>query len=443
MNISLTKFLFFSLFVGFGGVLIGTPVNAASNADNLIKLHEDSLNLRCVDDYYGEYNNQDEDITTNWTNILNPNSTTHNGRNIVRIGNSSSRQHDVWSDLQARISDGTGWAITYDDYRPGQQMVKLIIQNSVSNAYFEPNGTALWSDNSWYVVISCRNSDIRVDYNNSTNSTGKVGIIYESNIQWNGDLVYFINMTIDYPEGYDGIEPPLSAPGVTPQSDSVPSWYVSNAVNWKVSIHDKNFNTFDGNPWLCSPDGNSLVQPDEEGFAPVLYWQIWDDEDGFGTDLKANGYQSATAPIEWQAPKVQVEKEYRIAGWYDCGGDLEFSDAANLTFKINAQGSLQIDLFEQCVTETFPFINIQGCMNNLSTIINLLYFGEVKFPSWTFNPACHNLTLMDDWLGLPNGHQVCPQIPSSVRTVVTPFVAFMLGLVTMGFIRRRSGDFNG
>lgn len=99
--------------------------------------------------------------------------------------------------------------------------------------------------------------------------------------------------------------------------------------------------------------------------------------------------------------------------------------------------------FTQCFTVEFPFVDPFECADNFKLIFNLLTTGSITLPKWNFNPQCHSLNVLDEWLNLPNGYQVCPQIPNSVRSVTTPFVAFLLGIVTLGFINRHNRDVSG
>jgi len=207
---------------------------------------------------------------------------------------------------------------------------------------------------------------------------------------------YYVSMSTYFPEDYDANptnpfppDPPL------PPSEFVPNWYISNILDNKGTFHDTNFNTFDANPFLC-----------DEDLAPVLTWSIYRDLD---VDvLITTGVQSATAPIEHDFGKAEIDRDYYIIGQYDCGDTdpLQFDEFGVAEFTINRAGSLKVDLFASCVTETFPFIDPNSCFNNLYTVINLLYFGEVQFPSFTYNPACQNLNTIDEWLGLPNNYQV-------------------------------------
>lgn len=109
---------------------------------------------------------------------------------------------------------------------------------------------------------------------------------------------------------------------------------------------------------------------------------------------------------------------------------------------LNCDSPETID-FTQCFTNSFPYVDPFECLDNFVLIFNLVVFGNVAFPSWSHQPNCTTLNTMDDWLNLPDNYQVCPMISNEVRFVVTPFIVFMLGIVTLGFINRHNRDVGG
>lgn len=251
----------------------------------------------------------------------------------------------------------------------------------------------------------------------------------------------FSTFPVTYPDGYAGVDVPESAPEPGETSEEVPDWIAVNALDWKVTLSDQNFNTFDGIFWTCSEDGNSIVDGDS-GLAPVLYWEIYDSDTDPHTMLDS-GVISSTVPLEWQAPKVNEQRNYTIVGWYDCGGTLVFTESAVMPFTITMNGLLgSQDLMEDCVVEEFPWINISGCISNLGIVINAISFGFMGISNdWGASTSCRNLSVLGGWINAP-GQQVCPFFPSYVRDVVTPFVTFMLGLLMVRFLSTRSWEMN-
>lgn len=237
------------------------------------------------------------------------------------------------------------------------------------------------------------------------------------------------NVNRNLPVGYEG-EPIRDEPFVRPEVDYTPNWYISNIVDFKLTIHDSNFNTFDGNPFVCLSE-----------LSPVLNYEIWDRTDPEAEILLYTGLQSATLEINYQFPKVNADKDYRIVGWYYCGDDdFIFTDSSFYDFTITRAGINAIELLSVCMTEEYPFINFQGCVNNMNTAIQLLSFNVLNFNnSWSSTEACYELAVLGDWLNLED-HTICPQIPSYIRDVVTPFITFLFGILTITFISRNRGS---
>jgi len=93
---------------------------------------------------------------------------------------------------------------------------------------------------------------------------------------------------------------------------------------------------------------------------------------------------------------------------------------------------------EPCLTETFPFFDAEACIANVKIFANMLSFQTLSFgEEWTAPSGCHELTTLGSWMNLQNT-TVCPMMPSVVRNTVTPFITLALGLLTVGFITRRS-----
>jgi len=95
--------------------------------------------------------------------------------------------------------------------------------------------------------------------------------------------------------------------------------------------------------------------------------------------------------------------------------------------------------FVECFQETFPFLDLESCTDNMKILIGLLSFRTITFANdWTGSENCHDLTVLGEWMGIPN-YTVCPAIPQFVRTIVTPFITLALGLTTITFLSRREG----
>lgn len=430
----LLLFLLLPLFVVFGALIGAQSANAVSPYDNLIQT-TDKLTVQ-----YEQNSDTEYDLTTSYAGVF-----------LASSGQLTTDKSYIWQNgLPAHYKDAwdnkQSWGVI--QYKtPTQTYIRVIFSKldtiPVNFYQITPQLPAL-------VFNSITNTDIY--YINLTMQDSSVNnriLVTTPNVptpDWyfytgsaDYQFFYYFNWQFNYPQNYEGIIVPDSPPPPTQTIDTSPAWYISNITDNKAVFHDQNFNTFDDTPFLC-----------EGGLAPVLHYEIFrqlNDQE----ILITSGVVSATAQIEYQFDKPIIDqnspppsdRDYLILGWYDCGDGTIFPNQGRLTFSINPSGQLVVDLFESCFLPEFPFLNIPACLNNLYTTINLLYFGQVQLPNFTFDPACRNLSTLDDWLGLPNGYQVCPQIPNFVRQITTPFIAFLLGLVTLGFIKRIRGDFDG
>jgi len=242
--------------------------------------------------------------------------------------------------------------------------------------------------------------------------------------------VFYSTYPANYESGYDGEIVPDSPPTADVIVPYVPNFYVSNAVGYKVLIHDQNFNTFDGVPFTCSG-----------GLAPVLFYEIWD-RTSEEEVLLYEGSVSATAQIERDLINSNVQKNYRVIGWYSCGEspEIQFDQSNYFDFSISKNGTLMPpELFEVCLTGEPPFIDLNGCLNNLMDVVTLLTFNTFRFSNdWNLVTGCTNLNTLHIWLNLDN-NEVCAYFSNTVRDIVTPFITLALGLTSITWIARR-GD---
>lgn len=93
--------------------------------------------------------------------------------------------------------------------------------------------------------------------------------------------------------------------------------------------------------------------------------------------------------------------------------------------------------FEECITDGFPYVNVPNCLSNVTKFIGLLSFKTVQLnDSWLIPTGCHELSVLNDWLGLGEGNTICPVFPQYIRTAVTPFVTVVFGLIVMRYLVR-------
>lgn len=360
------------------------------------------------------------------------------GRNATLIFAKKSRITDPasfyrFTENPSQFYNGTRYAIPAGSSTVGFDQVKIrststnsTVCSNISNLTITTSANDVWSFNfkngTYYFGLGFMFPDYR----------GTSGV-------YNG--LYVSTFPFESPLGFEGSSPP----GIGVESvNYVPNWYVSGAVDWKVQIHDINFNTFDNIPFLCDDD-----------LAPVLHWELWDrgdPDDPNDHTLLDDGYFSATAQIDYQLPKLEELKHYRIIGYYECGDAPTFDSSSFHDFKVDQGGNLDRSIALDCIIPEFPFINFRHCQLIIEQTINILIVGDygkvIENPSpggggWTIDAdECHTLTVFGDWLNIDsNNRTLCPQFSSTVRDTISPFVGFFLGLGTVIFIARRaSGD---
>lgn len=439
-------FLSLSVFVLVGALTGASPAKAVSPYDDMIRLSEHAT--------ISSTNNEictPKNFDFTWPNMFGDefngtvNSTTDNDIPYFWGGNPSTQigLPEPYSDIKTSFDNKQRWGVTYSSngdlifWWTSDPNAKGVFQNPDYGINYKQltlysSHTSYFANATWYRSGGQCYIDIyNVSKDAPNYNSREIWATYDGSGTQGG--IYFAYLdTIEYPSAYDGEIIPDIPPTPGEVIDTAPNWYVSNIIANVGTFHDKNFNTFDANPFLC-----------EGGLAPILNYEIFRIADGQPDRLLTSGYQSATAQIIYNFGEADTDRNILLVGWYDCGDGTIFPNQGRYEFTVNRAGLLKIDLFEACVFETWPFVDANACLNNLYTVINLFYFGKVALPNFSFDTSCRNLTTMDDWLGLPNGYQVCPQVPEFVRTVTTPFVAFMLGLITLGFIKRIRTEFDG
>lgn len=255
---------------------------------------------------------------------------------------------------------------------------------------------------------------------------------------------YLYTGDVTYPPDYEGEIIRDTPPSPNPTSDNSPNMRIDSVINFKVTSSDQNFLTFDRNPFLCNEEGDALISPDEEGFAPLLYWQLYNDQQtqAHSDDiLLKSGYQSATGQLEINFDDTGQDEGYRLTTWYSCGGTLEFPNPTHNHFKVTKDGLLdETSVFTSCISNEFPFIHLHACIGSMQALTAFATVGVPKFANaWQPNQNCNTLQVLDDWMHLENNPALCPQVPNYVRAAITPFVTFILGLITIKFIARQTG----
>lgn len=206
--------------------------------------------------------------------------------------------------------------------------------------------------------------------------------------------------------------------------DWIPDINHVQSVDWKIKLQDRNFNTFDPVPFTC-----------DQGLAPIIQYDLYNNDVDPNTPID-QGVFSPTIQYEYQAEDYGVETEFKLIGNYYCGDGEEepsFSGQKTYYFTLNAIGTFVPDT-PSCFSETFPYVDMDGCTAVIENLVNNLSFGAITFPDWEVNSdGCHTLGPLGDWINVaPSSRTVCPQFSSTVRNTVTPFLTFVLGITIIG-----------
>lgn len=397
----------------FGVLFGGSSASAISAYDDLVRT-TDKLEIN--------QNGYVQDITLDWySELLNNSDSTFQGTNpdIMR------------QCMSERLDDGKGWAISQSVFTSGIKQVVLVCASSQNEvATFEgltPNRNVQVSNSIQCVFFSFSGALKLQCYSDYSYRI----VLTETGVA-NEITPLFVNYDVNYPVDYEGqIIPDSYTPPIV--YTYKPDISVLNVVDWKITLQDRNFNTFDGVPFTC-----------DQGLAPIIEYDLFNNDINERID---QGVFSPTIPYEYQTEKYGIETEYKFIGNYYCGsedGQPTFSHQTTYYFTVTKDGLFIRETVEDCITSSFPFVDINGCISNLELLLNSLSFGAIKFPKWEFDTSgCRTLGTIGDWINVPSSSRtVCPQFPSSVRNIVTPFVTFVIGATILGAIATKSSRSN-
>jgi len=430
------KYLFLvilPLFVAVGALTGATDAQAASEYDNVVnttsslKLHTPSTCSR-VSDF---------DFKLRWSEFLSQ-SVYDNGFTIPDEENVSVTYDPGSVDMSTMFyswSIAENWAVSNFTVLDDKQIFITFTTESNTTLDFTTDNfdqkvlAPAKSVNTYHLTIQVNTSCQIVVYARNDLIPGSQPVAHNLDPVVKLDVL-FAFWDINYPSGYEGTQPPDSVENPE-TSNWTPNFYVSQANDWKASIHDQNFNTIDGNPFLCGGE-----------FAPIIHYEMWfrilEEETKIG-----EGSYSATAPLEFQFEKAPVSQNFRIVGWYTCGpGELQFNNSSYKDFTIDSRGKLYITGLETCVQEFFPFISWDSCITGFNDILATLAF-NVQDPvnngiimASSANPnGCYDMQVLHTWIQLPS-QRICSAVPQYVRDIVTPFVTFVLGALVFTYISR-------
>lgn len=279
----------------------------------------------------------------------------------------------------------------------------------------------------------------------------------------NDNRIFFTDANITYPPGYNGEDIPGELPIIpkdldywldftyTNTTDQIIANYVGKKTSPVSSLSDPKW------VWWTlykdapnTTDGENVCEITELATKP---FNLIDSCPDLDIDNSATYYlRAGVNPID--NPHIQ-RPDYNITYLFSVfvidfskpsqGTTLDcVPGATGPSFGVVCAEPKVID-FTQCFTDSFPFVDPFACADNFVLIFSLLTTGSTitGVPRWGFDPTCKSLNTFDEWLNLPSGYVVCPQFPSAIRNIVTPFIAFLLGIVTLGFISRHNSAVRG
>jgi hypothetical protein len=243
--------------------------------------------------------------------------------------------------------------------------------------------------------------------------------------------VWMSTFPVTYPNGYEGTVLSDGGASVAPL-DEKPQIEMDSMIDWHGSFSEQRFYAFDVPPFLCT-----------DGFPPRMNIELWDKTDEANRTLIVSEQVSSNSKLDYDFPRVYEVRKYEIVSWFSCTDGTLFVEpgASFYEFEITQAGQLGTTVsMENCLTQDYPFITWDGCKDNIAMVTDALTFGTVKLGNdYNFNNQCRTLGTIGDWMNLDN-KTVCPVMPESVRNIITPFITFALGLMTIKFIASKTGS---
>lgn len=436
----LLLFLLLPLFVTVGALTGATPTKAASVYDNVIDVTQ---TLEMYNPTLSCSENHITNMELYWTKFFDDTPINGSGESTVEFNGTTyllapsvGGSYLNLQDTRDSFHSAESWAVvqnmSYDGSKIRVEITWTTLPSSLT--FYNNDRLQALGTNIFQSIITLEpygsGCGIRMETRHWNTTSGFGALVQYSP----GRQMLLAYWDIIYPSDYEGQIPPDSV-FIPNYSDYTPQFYVSVATKWKASIHDTNFNTFDGNPFLCG-----------DGTAPIMYYEIWDKNQD-PENLLTSGVQSATVQIDYQFPQTPQLQEYRIVGWYECpDASLTFTESSYFDFKINSTGQLYTVGMETCLQEDFPFFNTESCLVGMNSTLSLLAFNgfnifpqEVQTVAEESNPNnCHSLGILGDWINKP-GQLVCPAIPQEIRNTITPFATIIIAGTIFFYISRGRG----
>lgn len=400
--------------VSFGGSSANAATYHTPNiTDNLILER---------DNYYG-INCEAENVSSTYTGLI--------------LDSLENRYPLHYESLQNAISGDGRWTVTQIEFEHptnGKQLTVRLDWTEDNSLYLTWASDHIYARPGSSASLSFDESCNYISHATGPNNTNKA---ISFNTDWGGYekgsvFIAYVDHP-NYPQDYDGEEIPQSHIPLV-ESNWTPDIKLHKGDDWNVELSDYNFFTFDRVAFTCG----------DEGFAPLIDWSIYDITGG-NNDLIDTMTFSASAQVNFQAPKIQEDKRYNIVAKYSGCDNTVFMNSSNHEFTVRKDGTLNPpDYMSVCIREDFPFINIPDCLGELDSFFATITFRipnekNISGGGWTtLVNGCRELQVVGSWI-FSEGKTVCPQFSSTVRGIMTPIVTFALALGVITFISNRQG----
>jgi len=422
--------LFVSVFVALAGA---TNANAASVYDDVVNIVDEAFAYNsetCTTNFANRIS-----VYDNWYADLVNNNTYWGGAGAL----TNTQRDTVRASLTSTFSDDNGyWGISVYDRLSGAGeesayiSIWWVVNGNVSGNFtldrvFRVSRTTGAAINRIQFEIKPETSCLpKFTEYTTTNSSVELSTVTSSGRNPFAKIYFAFLPTINYPSGYEGdIPPDVPAPAAETINDA-PQIEIRNILDFKATVGDNNFNTFDGNPFTC------------DGLAPAIIWTFYDTD---GITVLSTESLSATLPIEYQYPKLSETLEYTITAQYDCGTGYIFPNSTTITFSINRAGIEDFNPLQDCFTDTFPFIDLPACVANMGYVLNLLTFDLIPtLEAFTVDDTCTDIPIVSSYIGISEDTQACPFFNQQIRDLITPFVTFLLGMISLWVITRSTNN---
>jgi hypothetical protein len=476
------KKLIVGLLIALGITTIGVNVSATSIYDNVFTPSTTSIKLK----RYADVECNEVDITNSWGGGFS------SPANWIS-GYSGDNAQDVIDAFNVAVTNGNGWAISQmiqkgntgavasisppapndasayaPDYISGQDTMYAILTFNASITNYV-GFTDAWGlkfaymgstdSTPTYTVLIFQDTDCNIKVYGSGKYTWAGYGTSIFNKSWLGsdttdfagiatNKPYFVNSPITYPESYEGEIPLDSEPQVETLETAPTIEYHIQDLNGTFNAKDIPETGADKLKWF-------ITYGSIEGQPQVRTWE--------GEDIPQT-------PLEFTFPYMAKGTEddiwglYTIRAWYTDSEGIATSEETIIkvilkddqfnNFNGTCTGEVCLDTpisgsavklnFDECqLSETYPFIDIDGCINKIKVVLGIINVDKIKYGENLkgHKAGCHTLTVFNNWLNLTaENSEVCPVFNEEIRNIITPFMMLGLGMITITFLGKHGED---